>query len=296
MPDVSYSLGAFSQHSIDQALDAVAEAGFSCIELAGLGTSFTDWNLVQHDDVPVPPTGPAATEFRQQIEKRGLRATTMHAPMRRNVLGAPDEAWRREKVEVLGNYMHFAAEMGAKGMVIHGIPNPMFLPQDQELSTFLEPMVDAMTRSVTELVPVAAAAGIRMLLENLPYNVDLDIELPLIRTYQLRPFVEQFPSEQVALVVDTGHAWTSGDDPARMCEIAGDRLWGTHLQDVPHENPRDNHWVPTHGGLDWDAIRATLDDIDYPGTMTFEVIHGQNDESAEELARQTRAVATGWRI
>ena len=294
MPECSYSLAGFSKYAVDGALDAIADAGFSCIELAGVGTSFSDWHLAPGDDVPVPPTGRAAADFRGQLARRGLRATTLHAPARKNVLGAPSEDWRNEKVTVLGNYLRFAGEIGATGVVIHGIPNPMFLPQGKDISTFTATMVDAMQRSVEELVPVAAEAGVRMLLENLPYQRDLDMEYPLIRMHQLRPFVEQFPSEQVALIVDTGHAWTNGDDPAGEIETAGDRLWGTHLQDVPLKDANDNHWLPTEGELDWPGICATLRRINYAGAWTFEVIYGRQDETADELARQSRAVATNW--
>ena len=294
MPDVSYSLAGFRESAIEVGLDAIAHAGFSCIELTGIGTSFADWHMDHGDVVPVPPTGRVAAEFRDQIARRGLRATTFHAPPRKNVLGAPTEDWRKEKVAVLGNYLRFAGEIGAAGDVMHGIPNPMFLPTGKDVATLVDPMVDAMQRSVADLVPVAAEAGVRMLLENLPYQRDIDIEYPLIRMQQLRPFVDDSPPAQVGLVVDTGHAWTNGDDPAREIEIAGDRLWGPPLQDGPLEDPNDNHWAPTAGDLDWPVICATLRRINYAGTWTFEVINGRHGETADELARQSRAAATAW--
>ena len=67
MPECSYSLAGFSKYAVDGALDAIADAGFSCIELAGVGTSFSDWHLAPGDDVPVPPTGRAAADFRGQL-------------------------------------------------------------------------------------------------------------------------------------------------------------------------------------------------------------------------------------
>ena len=137
-----------------------------------------------------------------------------------------------------------------------------------------------------------------MLLENLPYNHDIKAatggDYPLISMRELSTFVEAYPPDQVALVIDTGHAWTDRHDPVAEIEAAGDRLWGTHLQDVDAEEPNDNHWVPTYGGLDWPAICAALRRIEYPGAWTFEVINGRKGESPDELARQTHAVASSW--
>ncbi len=294
MKQVSYSTGGFGGHDIRTALDAIAAEQFNCVEVGGCGTCFDDWACSARDDAPAPPTGRSLAAFRGELEKRGLSATTVHAPSRTNVLGAPTQAWRTEKVGVLGQYIRFAAELGAGGIVIHGIPNPCFLPKDCDVATMVQPMVDAMRRSLDELVPVAAAAGTRILLENLPYGIDVSIEYPLIAMRQLRPFVEEFPQEHVGLVVDTGHAWTDGFDPAAEIELAGDRLWGVHLQDAPQKEPYDNHWVPGTGDLDWTEIRAALERVGYAGVWTFEVANGRDGAGPSEQARQTRAFATAW--
>ena len=87
---------------------------------------------------------------------------------------------------------------------------------------------EATRRSLDELVPVANTTGVRMLLENLPYAC----HYPFLVMGELRPLVDAYPEAAVGLVVDTGHAWTSGNDPAAEIRTAGSRLWGTHLQDV----------------------------------------------------------------
>ena len=290
----SFSMTGFTDGPMESGLDTVAEVGFRHIELGGCGSSIDDWGYAIPEPPPAPPRGPRAAEFRRAIEKRGLKTSTLHAPMRRNVLGAPTEPWRREKVAVLADYLRFAGEIGAAGTVIHGIPNPMFLPSDQDIESLLQPMVDAMKRSLDELVDVARASGVRMLLENLPYTIEVSVTYPLMTMPQLRPFVDDFPPELIGLLLDTGHAWTNGDDPAREIEVAGPRLWGTHLQDVPRDDPQDNHWVPTYGDLDWPAIRAALARINYQGAWTFEAVRGRQGESWEDIVRQSYAVATAW--
>ena len=155
-------------------------------------------------------------------------------------------------------------------------------------------MRDSAPRSVEALVEVAAEANVRILLENLPYRIDPPHVYPLISMAQLRTFIEPYPAEQIGLVVDVGHAWTAGIDPVVEIETAGDRLWGTHLQDVDADQPNDDHWVPTHGGLNWPAICDALRRINYAGAWTFEVLNERRGESREQLATQSRAVAAEW--
>lgn len=294
MPQASYSTSGFYGQPLVPALDAVAGAGFACVELSGCGSTTDNWRCESRPDAPHAARGVEAVAFRRAAEQRGLAVTTLHAPANTNVLGPPTDDWRREKVAVLASYLRFAGQIGAAGVVIHGIPNVIFLPKEADIATLLVPMVDAMKRSMDDLVPVAAEAGVRILLENLPYVHDFAGEYPLIRMRQLRPFVDDYPPDQVGLIVDTGHAWTNGDDPVSEIRLAGDRLWGTHIQDVPLTNPQDNHWMPTAGGLNWSAIREALASVNYQGTWTFEIANSLVGETPAQLAASTRQVARSW--
>ena len=278
---VGYSTYGFHKRHFLGALDGIAAAGFDAIELAA------DAHLT------VKPTAALAADMRKQIDARGLTTTTIHVPMGRHTLGAPTAAWRQEVVPIIAEFVRFAGDLGAAGAVIHPVPNPRFLAEG-DLAGQVAAMTDAAERSVRELIPVAAAAQVRLLLENLPYKVDAPLEYPLLTMRQLRPFIEPFPAEQVGLVFDTGHAGTLRLDPAKEIEAAGNRLWSTHLQDVDAVNPNDDHWVPTHGGLDWSAIRAALQRIDYQGDWTFEVVCPRHDETPDTLAELTRTVARSW--
>lgn len=278
MAQISYSTQGFMDRSIAPALEAIAAAGFSQAEISS-----------QAPHASRPLTGHELNEFQSILSASGVSAGTVHAPMRENVLGAPDETWRREKMPVMSDYLRFAGAIGAAGLVIHPVPNPMFVtdPEGPELCTLMR---EATRHSLDELVPVAQDAGVRMLLENLPYSCGY----PFLNMGELRPLIDPYPEDAVGLVVDTGHAWTSGDDPAEEIRLAGSRLWGTHLQDVDGENPQDNHWVPGHGGLNWPGIREALDDVGYMGARTFEVIVPRYGESPEKLARLTQEVASSW--
>ena len=277
--NTSYATVGFSDRDLEAALDAVAAAGFPQTEILG-----------QEPHVAEPPTGRELSELRNGLESRGLRARTVHAPATVNVLGAPDEDWRRDKVAVLGSYIRFAADIGATDIVIHPIPNPIFVP-DADDPAIPERIRQAVGRSLDDLVPVAEAAGVRMNLENLAYH---DCDYPFRTMEALRPLVDDYPEEQVGLVVDTGHVGLFDMDPAAEIRSAGGRLWGTHLHDVDFDVRNGDHRPPTHGGLDWDSIRGALSEVGYAGPMTFEVVVPKHGESPDEMARITREFAESW--
>ncbi len=278
---VSYSTYALRERELPAALDAILAAGFDSIELSadhgGLGE----------------PSASAAAKIRQQLESRGMTAPTIHALLGDHNPGTPIEPVRRRNVAELADWLRFAGDIGANGMVVHAVPNPMFLPEG-DMAQYTAAMPDAAERSLDELMPIADGAQVRILLENLYYSAGEQIEYPLITMRQLRTFVDSFPAEQLGLVLDTGHAGISRLDPAAEIEAAGERLWGTHLQDIDGEDTHDSHWLPTHGVLDWDVILAALKRINYRGAWTFEVINPRYGESPETLAQLSRVVADEW--
>ena len=277
MNKISYATMGFSDRDVDAAIESVAAAGFPQTEILG-----------QEPHLAVPPTGRALAEFDRRLKSLGLSAS-VHAPLTTNVLGAPDEQWRREKVEVLTDYLNFSSAIGARVMVVHPVPNPVFVPEPDR-PELPELIYDAARRSLDELTPVAQKGSVRIILENLPYQCPY----PLLDMRQLRDLVDSYSPDCVGLLIDTGHAGAIGRDPAEAIRIAGDRLCGTHLHDMDPQIPYDEHWLPTHGGLNWDTISQAFIEIDYAGAWTFEVTNPRNGESPEELARLTRQFAEKW--
>src|SRR5687767_6087417 len=147
MADISYSTTGFIDRDIDRALDGIAAAGFPQAELLG-----------QRPHLSAPLTGRALSEFRARLQSRGLRARTLHAPLERNVLGAPDEEWRKQAMAVSASYLCFAGELGATDVIIHPVPNPCFVEQAQD-PAMAHRIGQAVGRSLDELVPVAQKAG-----------------------------------------------------------------------------------------------------------------------------------------
>jgi sugar phosphate isomerase/epimerase len=275
---IGYSTSGFTDRDLAAALRSTREAGFDVTEIVACAAH-----------LPEPLREDALRDLSQLIQDLGIASGTVHAPMERNVLGATDEEWREEIIDRISGFLEFAGAIGFSGLVVHPVVHPRYVDADEP--GIGERIRSGVMRSLDALVPVAERTGVRLLLENLPYR---DCTFPLLTIQELRPVVDAYPADAVGLVIDTGHAWTRKIDPASEIRTAGDRLCATHLQDVDYDDPADNHWPPTHGGLDWDSILAAFADIAYAGAFTFEIAHGLHGESPEELAAICRAVADEW--
>lgn len=277
---VSYSSAGFEDRDIEAALDAIASVGFRYVELCG-----------RAPHIAVPPVGDDAVGFRDRLFARGLEASAVHGPTGRHILGAPDEGSRQETVAFLASYLRFAAAVEAPNIILHPVPDPASQSEAND-PTLPARVRDAVLRSLRDLLPIAEETGVRMLLENLPYRC----AFPYLGMRELSSLVEGYPEAQVGLVVDTGHAWVAGNDPAEEIREAGHRLRGIHLQDAERGVLKDRHWVPTHGDLDWNAIVNALLQVHYAGAWTFEAHRGRHGESSEEAARQCLRIAKRWTL
>ena len=279
MDDTSYSTSGFKDRGIEQALDIVASVGFPQVEVSG-----QDPHLVRR------LTGKNLSVFLSRVESRGLKIRTMHAPSGRTTLGTTDKEWRKQEISTLHDYILFLSDLGGTDMVIHPIPNPIFVENAFDPATS-ERIKEGVAISLDRLVPVAQDAGVRINLENLPYHCDY----PYRTMATLRTLVDPYPLEHLGLILDTGHVGVLGNDIVEEIRSAGSRLCGTHLHDAEGKEDGSDHRGPTRGYLNWDDLLATLKEIDYQGPYTFETSVPAIGETPEELAAFTRrfALASG---
>lgn len=84
-------------------------------------------------------------------------------------------------------------------------------------------------------------------------------------------FYDMLKSSDVVCCVDTGHCSIVGEDVVKMLRIMGKRVKALHVNDNLFRT--DDHVIPGHGFMDWDAVTKTLAQINYSGDLTFEVIN-----------------------
>ena len=275
MDDTSYSTAGLTDRGIEQALDVVATVGFSQVEVS-----------CRAPHLGHRLTGKVLSEFIAGVESRGLTVRTMHAPSGRTTLGTTDQEWRKQEIATLHDYILFLSDLGGTDMVIHPIPNPIFVENAYAPET-AELVKEGVAISLDRLVPVAQEAGVRINLENLPYHCNY----PYRTMTELRPLVDPYPPEHLGLILDTGHVGVLGNEIVDEIRSAGPRLCGTHLHDVEGTEDGTDHRGPTRGFLDWDDLLGTLEEIDYQGPYTFETSVPAIGETSEELAAFARQFA-----
>ncbi|MAF54243.1 MAG: hypothetical protein CL694_14680 [Chloroflexi bacterium] len=276
MDNFSSTTSSFRDRGLEAALDAIGGAGFTQAELC------------ESEEHVGTPGDRELSRIRGILESHSVRGRTMHAPLGRACLSAMDAEWRKQSVPSLTGYIRMAGALNLTELVIHPTSSRDLAPyaNDPDLPQRVR---DEVRRSLDELLPVIEDSAVRITLENLPYP-----GMPLTSMKELRELVDPYPSEAVGLVMDIGHAVRLNLDPADEIRAAGSRLCGTHIHGIDVNKARPDHYSPTAGDLDWDAMRQAFTEIDYTGPWTSEAFKPGQGQSPEELTREVKDWMTSW--
>lgn len=95
------------------------------------------------------------------------------------------------------------------------------------------------------------------------------IPSPFADIDRLIALVDALNEPDIGACLDTGHANTSGYNPADCVRMLGARLRATHINDN-HAGNRDEHIAPFMGTIDWPALVRALRDIGYERDFSYE--------------------------
>ena len=135
--------------------------------------------------------------------------------------------------------------------------HPSFEPIEEDQR---EAHIAACQRSLRELGPIAAQAGKRIALENLPRTC-------LGRTSQEMERLTE-SGALCGICMDTTHMFH--ETPQQFMQRCGRWIINTHLSDYL-TGQNECHWVPGTGSLNWREILQMLIDLGYNGSYNFEV-------------------------
>jgi sugar phosphate isomerase/epimerase len=233
---------------------------------------------------------PDPKPFRDALESLGVYPHTIHAPFNAINLASFDEAERKDGVEQVAAAMRFLAEVGGRTIIVHATGRPLTPGPVYYTLENVGAATENAHRSISELVVVAEAAGVRMALENLPAR-DMRAR-PLETMQELRSFMADLPAEYVGVCHDVGHTRLVGLDIAGEARIASERLYALHIQDGSTDD--DDHLPPGHGVLDFDSYAKALDDIKFDGAWTLEVLATNHPGSVEDVAIEVANIRDRW--
>ncbi len=247
----------FYTRPIEESLQAIARCGFDYVEI---------WleHLWQHGQPPSPP------KIKDLLAQTGLKAT-VHCPIMDLNITSPNPRIREESIRQTVEAAGFAAEIGARLMVLH--PGHRFSAKE-EFAVHWKRQIQAIRRIVRE----AAELGTEIALE----NMEIDSPKATVKDHtHLRRIKEDAQLPNLGLTLDTAHLRDSGKI-VEFIESLGQDIIHTHISD---STAQKLHLQLGEGDLDFRRIVKALQAVGYAGVYSLETfIPGD-----EEILRRQRA-------
>ncbi|MCL2701537.1 MAG: sugar phosphate isomerase/epimerase [Phycisphaerae bacterium] len=228
-------------HSLDDALNVCAGAGFTNIELLAV----QGWKHVEAGKI-------SAWELLDKAAALGLRYSGVHA----GGIGAADEAQERNAIAYIETALTLAKELSADHIVFSGFGWPEGLTPARR-----EAICRQIGRALKGLLPKLEAANIPVALEN-HYHCQIET----VQDY-LWAFEEAGDSPLLGVTLDTGHFTSSGVDLLQAARTLGPRTVNVHIKD----HVATQSVALGTGNTDNAALVGELAKIGYKGYLTCEL-------------------------
>ena len=239
----------------EEALRQIAEAGFTHLHWCHQWNTdhlYSDWEIARIAGL---------------LRRFGLKLLDIHgsdacAGGALRCWYSTDETYRRAGVELVLNRLRMHAMLRGEGTLMMHIPS-MRADWSPDARPRVWRNVDALRRSLDEILPVARGLGIPLALENMPGD-----------TWEvLDRLFDETPPELVGLCYDSGHANIGvrgrPADGIEHLERHLDRLQALHLHD--NDGTGDQHRPPFYGTVDWARLVSDIRRSAYPRMLSFEL-------------------------
>jgi sugar phosphate isomerase/epimerase len=251
-------------------LEAIADAGFECVELFATRTHFA-----YQDEA-------AVARLAEWLGATGLTLHSVHAPISdsliKGVWGTPysnaaaDAKRRAQAVQEAGHALNIARTIPYRFLVVHvGVPD--------EYASASDNVRDGARRSVEELAARAAENGVRIALEVVPNALSTPESL-------VRMIDEELELPALGICMDVGHAHVMSGEVADGIETVSGHLVTTHIHD--NDGRRDLHLTPFAGSLDWATTLMAFQKVGYDGVLLMELANTDDPQRVLDRARRAR--------
>lgn len=260
MVQLAFSTNAYTRTDLPDAVRRISNHGYDGVELlADTPHAF----FPEFDDSDQKALEEALNETGIKVSNINANTTTGYyddAPPSAffdpTIITADDEerAWR---VEYTKDAIDLASAVDAPSVCIAtGRPLPGNPPEQAR---------DYLLDSLAEITSYAESAGISV-------GIEYEPELLIENTDEVLALIEEVDTDALGVNLDVGHAAVYGEDPAETIRQCAGHITGVHLEDiVGGQRGKHYHRIPGEGDLDFEAMFAALDDIDYDGFATLEL-------------------------
>jgi sugar phosphate isomerase/epimerase len=261
----------FHDAPLDRAhLTAVADHGFTCVELFATRTHFA-----YHDEG-------AAARLGEWLKATGLTLHSVHAPITDSLVkgvwgtsysnAAVDAKRRALAVQETELALRLSRIVPYRYLVVHvGVPDEYAKNGDNGR--------DAGRQSIEQLAVIAAEHGVTIALEVIPNALSTPEAL-------VRMVEQDLELPGLGICMDVGHAHVMGDVPDAIETVAG-HLVTTHIHD--NDGKRDAHLTPFAGSLDWASTLMAFQKVGYDEVLLLELA---NTDDPQKVLTRARGACT----
>jgi len=266
---LAFSSNAFKANTLEQAIDAIAAAGYAGVEI------MTDTPHALPGEMP--PRLVAAVG--ERLARLGLGISNLNAftlfadgDTYHPTWIEPESALIDKRIAHTLAVIDLAAALGAPCISLQpGGPMEDDARRDEYLALF--------RRGLERVLPAAEAAGVTLAIEPEP-------GLLIESAAEYLDFVADFQHPALACNCDVGHLYCVDEDPPEAIAALGEHIAHVHLEDIAPTRVHQ-HLVPGTGGIDFPAVFAALASIGYDGFVTVELYPYVS--TAEAVAREAMA-------
>jgi L-ribulose-5-phosphate 3-epimerase len=237
---------------LDEQFAATASAGFAAIE------------LVLSDDGPLRPETPLheCSALAQNAADRGLQiAGLTTVDFWRINYASPDEADRRQAVELTLRMLDRAAALGAGAILV--VPAVVGGASDTRMRVAYADALQRTLDALSTLRHEAEARGVTIALENVWNRF-------LLSPVEAADLIDRVNSPFVGFYLDVGNVLAFGYPQDWVTTLAG-RIARVHIKDYDLSRPGSAGFCPLgEGSVDWLAVVGALRSVGYTGPLIYE--------------------------
>lgn len=238
-----------------------AEAGFDCLDFG-----FFDYPIRGENELF---TGNEQkfkeyfTHLGEVAANSGIEIGQVHSPMP-SYTGKPEED--EYLLTIQEKSIKAAAYMKSKYIIIHPC-----IPAEYKYTHYRKETKVINMDFYRRLLPTLYEFDVKLAIENM-FNYDSERKCicPTVCSTadEMADYIDTLNDDHFVACLDTGHAHLTGDTPANMARILGDKLETLHVHD--NKGLSDQHVIPYHGNINWDEFCSVLKEIGYKGSFSFE--------------------------
>jgi L-ribulose-5-phosphate 3-epimerase len=266
LPLGASTFASIYSHTASDAVMHLADLGFNDVEVVIFPPHLwpTELDPGERRDIP------------RRLADRGVAVRSFCFPFDDNNLNSLLPEIRSLTVEMYRRVIDLAGDWGVPYLLLlPGKVHPFFPPP-------FEPMLEWLVEAIRELAPHAEAAGVRLLVENIPSTF-------LPTSEHLMMALDKAGVDNVGINLDVCNALSAGEDPCVALRRVKDRLGLVHLAD---RGPEHHEKQPIGGGIvDFEPVAETLRNIGYQGYSMLEVVTSDDPDTG---LKESRRILSQW--